>query len=76
MSNLLPNDDNKPQDSIPKWSYGVIAGGAVVLATTGITTYHYVSKHFRQEKAKEIAKNIENNQLGNITPREIPTLYL
>jgi hypothetical protein len=75
----LPDDDNPQQDTsvVPKWAYGIVAGGAAALAVAGVSTYHYVTKYFRQKEAVENAKEIENKNLGQITPRETtqPTAF-
>lgn len=66
MSNLLPTENN--EESIPKWSYGIIFGGLTGIAIAGVTMYHYISKRVRQQQAQNEVKEINKESLR--TPRD------
>jgi hypothetical protein len=69
---LPPSDQNPPQNGsdkqevVPKWGYGVIAGGSVAVVSAGLVAYHAISKNRRQKAAEVDAKTFNQDQ---ITPR-------
>lgn len=72
MSDLSSTINTKPSDDkeiVPKWAYGVIAGGSATLVTAGAVAYHIISKKHREKAAIADAKLLDNDQ---ITPRLPP----
>lgn len=73
-----PSPDQSTEDSsvVPKWAYGVIAGGSAAVATAGFVAYHAISKNRRQKLAEEEAKtfNQQQDQI-KVTPREVVSRY-
>jgi len=61
-------------NSFPTWVWGVAAGGAAILATVVISSYHVVSKKLRRDKAVQQTKDQGlANFLGDVTPRQETT---
>ena len=69
-----PEDSTGSSIELPKWAYGVIAGGCALLAGAAVTIGHVVAKKRRQAKALEdLRKHVhEQDQLTPRGPAESP----
>ena len=61
---IVLNPESKDDNFIPKWAWGVFAGGGALLITGIGFTYHFVSKKIRQERQIEHVKKEENLYWG------------
>jgi hypothetical protein len=80
MSGLTPitvvdpsNDNPAKTDSdkhevVPKWGYGVIAGGSVAVVSASLVAFHAISKN-RRQKAAQAESKLFNQQQVEVTPR-------
>lgn len=58
-----PKDENSEVVTLPKYLYGIAAGGAVLAVSVATISIHYIGKKIRQSRAEEFAEDMNKDDV-------------